>query len=630
MGKAARCVAAAPLPCPPPPSAGKICYVFLQRLRRGVGSWFIKGMLFLIALVFALWGVGGFQGRRRRAVAWVDGVPIGLADYRLAVEAALRRYERLYPQGVPERVRELIRQQALESLVQRRILERAAGAIGLSVSKGELVQSIVGDPMFQRNGAFDRELYLWTVSRLGMRPREFERRRAEDLLVNKLLRMIEDSPLPTPGELRSYQELAGLRVSLKFVRLRPEDFLQRARCTEQELREYYRRHREEFRRGLALKACFLRFDPRSYRSQVRVEPQEVEERYQLEGERFQIPERRRLRRILVKERKEAEEILKRLRAGADFASLARARSRGPEARRGGDLGFLSEREVQPSLRQAFRVRAGELVGPIRTPQGFVILKVEEIRPGRTRPLQEVRPKLVEEIRREKARRKARAEAKRAYLALRRGQRLEAWARRRGLSPTVEGPCTRREARGAFRAAFDRLAGLRPGSALRPFEWGGSFWVFQLVERQEPRALSFREARQEVERRLRWRKARRLALQAARTALQEGKPLERIAREHGWRLEHTGPFGWAGPWVPRIGRAPQLKEAAFRLRAERPCLTDPLEVNDQVIMACLESRTVQRDERVKEGLRDRLHRSLRLAWMERLRRRARVRVTEQLP
>ena len=82
--------------------------------------------------------------------------------------------------------------------------------------------------------------------------------------------------------------------------------------------------------------------------------------------------------------------------------------------------------------------------------------------------------------------------------------------------------------------------------------------------------------------------------------------------------------------PGIGRAPQLKEAAFRLRAERPCLTDPLEVNDQGIMACLESRTVQRDERVKEGLRDRLHRSLRLAWMERLRRRARVRVAEQLP
>jgi len=603
--------------------------VFLQRMRRGVGSWFVKGMLFLIALVFALWGVGGFQGRKRQVVAWVDETPITTLEYRFTLQRMLQRYEQLYPQGVPTQLKRFIRRQALESLIQRRLLEQEARAVGLWVSRRELAQDIASDPLFQRRGSFDRQFYLWTVSRLGMRPQEFERQRAEDLLVGKVLELINDAPLPTSKELRFYQKLVGRQVSLKFVRLRPEDFLKQVTCTDKELRDYYRQHRQEFRRELALRVRYLRLDPQRYRSQVQVQSQEVEERYELDLDRFRVPERRRLRRILVKEQKKAKEIMTKLRSGADFAQLARQQSRGLEAKRGGDLGFVSEQELQAPLRQAFRASVGELIGPIETPQGFAILRVEEVKPARVRSLKEVRSQLVEEIRQEKATRRARSEAKRAYLALRRGQSLQAWAKEHRVPLRTEGPCTREEARGAFRAAFDRLGALRPGGALRPLSWGGSFWVFQLVERQEPRQLTFQEAKEEVARRVRLERARQLALREARAALKEGGSLEEVAKRRGWRVEHTGSFGWTGRWVPRIGEAPLLKEAAFRLTSKRPCLKEPLEVDGQVILACLEAGTIQPSKDVERGLEKRIRQAMRMAWMEHLRRRAKVRLSEEL-
>ncbi|MET0410669.1 MAG: peptidylprolyl isomerase [Polyangiaceae bacterium] len=74
-------------------------------------------------------------------------------------------------------------------------------------------------------------------------------------------------------------------------------------------------------------------------------------------------------------RQRADELLARLRAGSDFAQLARAESDSPSAARGGDLGSFSAQRMEPKFAAAaFALAAGETSAVVETPFGFHIIK----------------------------------------------------------------------------------------------------------------------------------------------------------------------------------------------------------------------------------------------------------------
>lgn len=90
-------------------------------------------------------------------------------------------------------------------------------------------------------------------------------------------------------------------------------------------------------------------------------------------------------------RGQAEQILKEVRSGADFATLAKQRSQDPgSATNGGDLGFFPKGQMDPAFEAAaFSTRPGATSGVVESSFGFHILKVFERRNARTTPLAEV-------------------------------------------------------------------------------------------------------------------------------------------------------------------------------------------------------------------------------------------------
>ncbi|MDE3155623.1 MAG: peptidylprolyl isomerase [Acidobacteriota bacterium] len=86
----------------------------------------------------------------------------------------------------------------------------------------------------------------------------------------------------------------------------------------------------------------------------------------------------------------AEALLKQIKGGADFATLAKANSQDPgSAQKGGDLGFFEKGEMVPAFEQAaFALKVGEVSGIVESPFGFHIIKVTAIRPPHTLSLAE--------------------------------------------------------------------------------------------------------------------------------------------------------------------------------------------------------------------------------------------------
>src|SRR6266478_1562469 len=98
------------------------------------------------------------------------------------------------------------------------------------------------------------------------------------------------------------------------------------------------------------------------------------------------PNARQVLIIVVSSRNEAEQVLERLRAGDDFATVARQESTDPSAENGGSLGAVDPATLRSELRDALENSApGQLVGPVKIPSGYAILKIEAARGATATP-----------------------------------------------------------------------------------------------------------------------------------------------------------------------------------------------------------------------------------------------------
>ncbi len=128
--------------------------------------------------------------------------------------------------------------------------------------------------------------------------------------------------------------------------------------------------------------------------------------YKAKPDRFQAPEQVQVRHILIAgtdggARAQAEKVLEELKAGANFAQLAKERSADTgSGAKGGDLGLFARGRMVPEFDEAaFALKQpGDLSGIVETKFGFHILKLDARRPAGLRPYEEVRDDLIKEVR----------------------------------------------------------------------------------------------------------------------------------------------------------------------------------------------------------------------------------------
>jgi peptidyl-prolyl cis-trans isomerase C len=147
---------------------------------------------------------------------------------------------------------------------------------------------------------------------------------------------------------------------------------------------------------------------------VAVKPEQVTDFYAKNPDQFKQPERVRASHILIMvpkgsdeaaktaARNKAADILKDVKAGKDFAALAKEHSQDPgSAKNGGDLGFFQQGQmVGPFNDVAFKLAPGSVSDLVETEFGFHIIKVAEKQTARAVPLEEVRPQLEQYLERQ--------------------------------------------------------------------------------------------------------------------------------------------------------------------------------------------------------------------------------------
>jgi peptidyl-prolyl cis-trans isomerase C len=139
------------------------------------------------------------------------------------------------------------------------------------------------------------------------------------------------------------------------------------------------------------------------RERLEIPESEIKKYYKKNKKEFELPAKANVRRIVVKERKKAEEILEMLKKGAPFDSLAKEFSIAPDANSGGLMANITPNSKPSAIAKlAFKLKEGE-ISPVITLEDstFAIIKVEKKEPPRIKPLEDVRDQIVRVLKREK-------------------------------------------------------------------------------------------------------------------------------------------------------------------------------------------------------------------------------------
>lgn len=160
----------------------------------------------------------------------------------------------------------------------------------------------------------------------------------------------------------------------------------------------------EFQRMLALakKKLMINAWAKKQYDKTIVSDSEAKAYYDKHPEKFTMPEQVRARHILLKDRKSAEEIIARLKGlkgealKKKFIELAKEKSTGPTASKGGDLGyFTKEQMVLPFSKAAFALKKGEItLQPVKTQFGWHVIYLEDRKAPRKIPFEQVKEKVI--------------------------------------------------------------------------------------------------------------------------------------------------------------------------------------------------------------------------------------------
>ena len=397
----------------------------LDRMRRHK-NW-LKWSLAIVVVAFVLLyipnflrngGMGGAVGvSTREVVASVDGREITVGQFRKIYNQQMQAYRRSYGGSIDER---LLKQMGIDRRILQQLIDEEAGLaearrLGITTSDEEVRTRILALPAFQENGQFigdERYRQLLQMADPPRRPSEFEEEVRRSMTLSKLQGALTDWMTVSTADVTAEYKKRNEKAKLAIVSFPSDKFLAETTATDAEIAQQFEQHKSDYRIPDKRKVRYALLDTQSIRNRTQVTPQDVQRYYEDNEAQYSTPEEVRASHILLKTegkddaavKKEAEDVLAKAKAGADFAELAKKYSEDDSNKdKGGDLGFFPKGQMVPEFDAvAFAMQPGQISDLVKTQFGYHIIKMVERKPATKRTLDEVRAQIEDQLKTQRA------------------------------------------------------------------------------------------------------------------------------------------------------------------------------------------------------------------------------------
>jgi peptidyl-prolyl cis-trans isomerase D len=375
---------------------------FRRLTKSRVGLVIVFAFLGVIALAFGmsdLTGLGGGGAGSRNALVKVGDREITDAEMRQRVDVALTNMRR---QGRALTVEDFISQGgfevALEQTINALALEEFGRQTGMNVSKALVDGEIASNPAFQGlDGRFNQKTFDDLLARERISPKALRDDMARERYGRWLIARFDGAPRVPDSLVSPYASLMLERRQGLAGLIRTIDMDPGPNPDDKTLTAFYTANRGRYTvpERRVLRYTIVKAD--ALRAANAATEAEIADAYGKAGARFAATEKRTLQQLILPDQTTANNVANQVKGGQSIADAARAAGLEPSSFEGIEKPALATQTSPAIADAAFGAAADAVVGPLRSPIGWHVLRVQSVEKVAAKSLDLARPELAEEI-----------------------------------------------------------------------------------------------------------------------------------------------------------------------------------------------------------------------------------------
>jgi peptidyl-prolyl cis-trans isomerase D len=561
----------------------------------------LGGLLTVISVLMAITLIPGFGSSNflgnvtgtRGVVATVSGEEVTASAVQKQAKQMLNQQ---FPKGGAQTSMLLpfFAQRAADNLINEKVILAEARRMGLRATDEDLRdflhQGQLGQIIFPEGKFIGQDAYQDFVTRNGYTVPQFEQLVKEDILVNKLRNLVAAGASVTDAEVKQQFEKQNTKVKFDYAVIKKDDVLKSIHPADAELKAYYDRNKNTYVNSIPEKRQlkYVVLDNAKLLAQTQVTEQDLQSYYDQHREEYRVPEQVNVRHILIKAplpgpdgkveqkaldaaRAKAQDVLKQVKSGGNFADLAKKYSDDPgSAKQGGSLGWIGKGRTVPEFEKAaFSLAKGGTSDLVQSSYGFHIIHVDDKHDANAKTLDEVKSQIEPLLKQQKAGQAAQTEAEQ-LLSAARSSSLEKAAAAKGLQVITTDFVTSKDVLPGIgsdpqfmTAAFGQTANAPPDQA----QLHQGYAIYQVTAVKSPSTPTFEEIRSRVEQEFKNERAAELLNQKTQELSDRAKAdkdLKKAAKELGAAYKSSDSVLPDGQ-VPDIGSMTGPASVAFTLK-----------------------------------------------------------------
>jgi peptidyl-prolyl cis-trans isomerase D len=372
-------------------------------------KYLLGGLLTLVALSMITYLIPNYN---TGTTDTANPVLANIGGKKITALEAQQLFQKYSAGRIPPDLMEVYLPQFVESMISQRAALYQAAQLGLTASDDEAFANLVANyPQFFPNGTLSsKEAFEQALAQQGITLQDVVDEAHDQVILRKLQGAVLGSIVVTPKEIEDEFRKKYERLKIQYVAFPAAKFRDGVKLSDDEVRKVYEATKANYAQPEKLGYQVAVLDQDKVAATINVTDEQLRAAYSNALDNFRMPERVHARHILLKtdgksdaEKKalhaKAEDLLKQLKGGADFADLAKKNSQDGTAENGGDLGWFVRNQMVPEFDSvAFTLKPKELSGVVTSQFGYHIIQTMEKEPAKLKPFEEVKDELAKEVR----------------------------------------------------------------------------------------------------------------------------------------------------------------------------------------------------------------------------------------
>jgi len=372
----------------------------------------LGGLLLVVALsmltyLVPSYGTGG--GDADTVVATVGKDAITVPEVQQVIQTNLRG------QRLPTELLANYVPQFISKMVTERALAYEAARLGYKVSDQDLAAGIRQMvPQLWQGGKFaGKDAYSAMLAQQNLTIPEFESEVARQLLITKLRDVALEGTVVTPQEIELEYHRRHDKVKIEYVKISTDKYRSEIQPTPADLQKAYEASKPLYQVPEKRSLGILIVDQAKIEQTIQPTDADLLRLYNENKDSYRTPEHVNVRHILLKTtgdpkkdaevKAKADDLVKQLRAGANFADMVKKYSEDPgSAQKGGEYDGVVRGQMVPEFEKvAFSLKPGEISDPVKTTYGYHIIQVLAHEPAQMKSFNDVKAALAADYKKQR-------------------------------------------------------------------------------------------------------------------------------------------------------------------------------------------------------------------------------------